>query len=160
MKVIRTAAFVLMVIWMGCIFAMSQKPSDGSTKDIEYMGELIGRLVVPDFEELDEERQHEFARNIDHGVRKTAHASEYALLAILAFFACYDGRAGRRRAFLTAFIISAVYAGSDELHQLFVPGRSGQITDVLIDSAGALMGLLFPAAFFSLKDMVKKGSDE
>ena len=35
-----------------------------------------------------------------------------------------------------------LYAASDEFHQLFVPGRSGQITDVLIDSGGLLAGIL------------------
>lgn len=36
----------------------------------------------------------------------------------------------------TAFIEGVMYAANDEIHQLFIPGRSGQITDVLIDSAG------------------------
>ena len=45
------------------------------------------------------------------------------------------------------FIISAlfclVYAISDEIHKLFVPGRSGEIRDVLIDFTGVLIGILF-----------------
>ena len=50
MKKIRIAAFVLMVIWMGYIFAMSQRTADESTKDSEKVGALIGKMVVPDFE--------------------------------------------------------------------------------------------------------------
>ena len=38
--------------------------------------------------------------------------------------------------------IATAYAVTDEFHQLFVPGRSGQMTDVMIDSGGALVGLL------------------
>jgi len=41
-----------------------------------------------------------------------------------------------------AFTYCFLYACSDEIHQLFVPGRSGKFTDVLIDSAGALLAVL------------------
>ena len=37
--------------------------------------------------------------------------------------------------------IAAAYAATDEFHQLFVPGRSGQLSDVILDSAGALAGV-------------------
>ena len=78
-------------------------------------------------------------------VRKLAHMSEYGVLAILiAFhFGTYLFAAGRpgRRLFL-AWFAAAVYAAADEIHQLFVPGRSGQFTDVCIDAAGALLGVL------------------
>lgn len=40
------------------------------------------------------------------------------------------------------FAVGSLYAASDEFHQLFVPGRSGRLTDVLIDSAGLLAGIL------------------
>lgn len=43
---------------------------------------------------------------------------------------------------ITAFFAAAVYAATDEIHQLFVAGRSGRFSDVLIDSSGALLGVL------------------
>lgn len=46
----------------------------------------------------------------------------------------------RKEMFLPWFI-AALYAASDEIHQLFVPGRSGQLSDVILDSAGALAGV-------------------
>ena len=45
------------------------------------------------------------------------------------------------RGIVIPWVITTAYAGTDELHQLFVPGRSGQVSDVLLDSAGALIGL-------------------
>jgi len=39
-------------------------------------------------------------------------------------------------------LLSFLYACSDEFHQTFVPGRAGQFKDVLIDTAGALIGLI------------------
>ena len=53
------------------------------------------------------------------------------------------GAAKIRRELLIPWGIAALYAVTDEFHQLFVPGRSGQFSDVVLDSAGALAGLLY-----------------
>ena len=45
----------------------------------------------------------------------------------------------------TAWGISTAYAATDEFHQIFVPGRAGMVTDVMIDSSGALAGILLAA---------------
>ena len=47
-----------------------------------------------------------------------------------------------KRSLLIVLIVCIIYASFDEVHQLFVDGRSGKITDVLIDSIGALIGLI------------------
>ena len=70
----------------------------------------------------------------DEILRKCAHATEYAILAILL-----------RRAFLAelpALALAVAYAATDEFHQTFVEGRHGSPIDVLIDSAGAALVLL------------------
>ena len=46
---------------------------------------------------------------------------------------------------LIAWGISTAYAATDEFHQIFVPGRAGMLTDVMIDSSGALAGILLAA---------------
>lgn len=75
-------------------------------------------------------------------IRKCAHAFVYFTLGICACLTAgtWDwsekGRAGR------AWLFCVCYAGTDELHQLFVPGRSCELRDVMIDSSGALAGVL------------------
>ena len=79
-------------------------------------------------------------------LRKCAHLTEYAILAVLIWMAVrprtdsarlvWDWRAAR-----LALIISAVYAATDELHQVFVPTRQGSVWDVLVDTFGAACGL-------------------
>lgn len=70
--------------------------------------------------------------------RKFGHVTEYAILAALLYRAL---RRHRERALALAFIVAAVYAALDEFHQSFVPSRTGSPMDVLIDCAGALVGL-------------------
>ena len=76
-------------------------------------------------------------------VRKLGHMVEYAILAVLWFRTLY---AGRRLPFtgsaLTALAISVAWAITDELHQSFVPSRTGSVLDVIVDSTGATLILL------------------
>ncbi len=67
-------------------------------------------------------------------LRKLAHAGEFAVLGALLLRA--TERAG------VAFGLGALYAVSDELHQMFVPGRMGSPLDVAIDMVGVAFGVL------------------
>lgn len=80
---------------------------------------------------------------IDFVLRKSAHVTEYMILAYLWTGALARGagfQAGR--AAFAALVMSVAYAATDEYHQTFVPGRSGNAPDVLIDAAGATLGAL------------------
>jgi len=83
---------------------------------------------------------------VNHFVRKGAHFSAYLILALLTSNALRKTGFPGWRNFVMAFAICAMYAVSDEIHQLFIPGRSGQPLDVLIDSSGAAAGLGIHAA--------------
>lgn len=146
-----------MLLWMCLIFFYSSRPASLSAKDSGRIGMWIGRTFVPDFDKWTQERQQEFAGQIDHPVRKAAHAGEYAVLGFLTAGVCARGKGesslkgksgGRRKAadfartLLLPWAIASAYAATDEFHQLFVPGRSGQVSDVLLDSAGVLAGVL------------------
>lgn len=81
-------------------------------------------------------------------MRKAAHVTEYAILAVLWIRALVIARGTPPgRAMLAAFIVSALYAITDEAHQHFVPERDGSPYDVLLDWVGAGAGLVFMAIF-------------
>ena len=64
----------------------------------------------------------------------------------------------RRRLLCTAFPLGVLYAASDEFHQLFVPGRAGRVSDVLIDSSGVLLGIAIVSLFMHIKQFLKTKS--
>jgi VanZ family protein len=75
-------------------------------------------------------------------VRKAAHFTEYAVLAVLASRAFAGSKREwlRRRWFAFAVGLVAVYSLSDEFHQTFVASRTGSIYDSMVDTAGGLAG--------------------
>lgn len=76
-------------------------------------------------------------------VRKTAHFTEYAILGALFYlnFRQLPKLNSRPKKILLPIVFSFLYACTDELHQIFVPGRSAQFRDVLIDTLGASFGI-------------------
>lgn len=71
-------------------------------------------------------------------IRKCTHVGEYFVFGVLLFHAIKTPRRGwqLRWAFL-AILIAALYASSDEIHQIFVPSRGASIWDALLDTSGA-----------------------
>lgn len=136
---------LLSIFWMAFIFFMSAQPASVSQELSHHTGFLIGRLFIPGFSGWAAERQLAWAVSIDFFVRKGAHLSEYAVLALLVRAAVRSFRPAIRHAAGITLGICFLYACSDEIHQLFVPGRAGMFRDVLIDTAGAAAGLLLAA---------------
>ncbi len=151
MKSLRFKNYIfwfLALLWMVVIFHYSSKTAVESTQDSMAVGMAIGRLFVADYDELPESEQYAIAKSIEHPIRKTAHAMEYAVLGLLLTLGLYINKnyALKRyyvcRNLLCPWLLATFYACTDELHQLFVSGRSGQVTDVCIDSGGAMFGVL------------------
>ena len=129
---------VFTVLWMLLIFLMSAQPAPESTATSLTVGRMVCTVFIPGYRNMSAVEQLRLAKKIDHPVRKTAHATEYAILAILVFLAISYCR---KRTYLHSLCIAIAYAVSDEIHQYFVPGRACMVTDIVIDSSGALAGL-------------------
>ena len=140
-KIIISILLILTVIgWMSLIFSMSAEPADVSTATSGNTIRRILDIFYPDFKNMSGQEQQGIIDSCQHFVRKLAHFSIYTVLGmLLSVNAVYHFKNNRLRTLLP---ISAgvLYAVSDEIHQTYVPGRSGQISDVLLDSAGVLLG--------------------
>ncbi len=79
-------------------------------------------------------------RATDAVVHRTAHLIEFAILGWLVLRAVGDNRAITRRDMVIALIMIALYGASDEFHQRFTPGRSSELSAVLFDMVGGLIG--------------------
>ncbi len=144
----RNIILCMTILWMLTIFIMSAQPADESTKTSLFVGKTIASWTVPGYSDWSPEEQILLAEKIDHPVRKTAHALEYIALGILmsCTLNCFHD-APYENNMIVAYALGTAYAATDEFHQLFVPGRSGQLSDVALDSTGVLMGCLLVLVF-------------
>lgn len=83
------------------------------------------------------------ASNLDHIVRKNAHAFMYMVLAILVSTALFSYNKNGKGMIVYILFICLFYAVTDEFHQAFIPGRTSLVSDILVDFMGALIGLAF-----------------
>lgn len=79
---------------------------------------------------------------VDRPLRTLAHFTAYALLAAALLFAISGSNSVSARAALVALIVAVLYGLSDEIHQAFVPDRTGQLKDLVVDGLGAGVGVL------------------
>ena len=149
----RLVAAVLLIAWMLVIFMFSHMPAEASDEK--------SRLVVNILEALGLNTQGSLADLANHIVRKSAHFLEYALLYLLAlnlmrYYFTFN------KALLLSLALVFLYACTDEFHQLFVPGRAGRFSDVLIDTSGGFTAMIFTIIFQSIKKALtnKKGPDK
>lgn len=105
------------------------------------------RIIGPLLRWINPEISDEAIRSVQLVIRKSAHLTEYAILALLVLRARRQPMRGERSPWrhtdaFFSFSVAALFAATDEWHQSFVPSREGKFVDVLIDSTGAALGLL------------------
>lgn len=131
-KIIK--AWLPVILWMSVIFYFSHQPADKSSELSDQVSNLILNLILM----LDiKYTQYMFY------IRKIAHFVTYFVLGFLMLRAFYLRKNFKNKHVLFAFMICLLYAISDEIHQLYIPGRSGEIRDVVIDTVGAVCGIYF-----------------
>ena len=141
-RVFRSWLYV--ACWMAFIFTMSTDIGSAAH---------TSQVIEPVLQWLRPNATAEEADLVHFLIRKMAHLTEYAILATLIFRALRktapqrfvrrpDRRLAPALALAFALGLSAAYAAADEFHQRFIPGRESCVRDVLIDSSGALGGLL------------------
>lgn len=150
----RIVSALLLIGWMGLIFYLSHQTAAESGN---LSGGLIESAVKLFFPDASESFIAQVISSAEFWVRKLAHFCIYVVLGTLSFLTMvsYGSVPFVLRCF-SSLLISALYALSDEYHQTFISGRSGELRDVLIDSAGALTGILFCSAVYGLIIHIRK----
>lgn len=139
----RFLYLIPVVIWMIFIFYMSGKTGQESSRQSGKISLFITNLLEKVRQDPAQEMQN-LQDILELVIRKAAHMTEYAILFLLSYLAMVKISMSQSRFYnrSIAVLISLLYACSDEMHQLLVPGRSGRMIDVGIDMAGVLIVLI------------------
>lgn len=132
-------AFIVMIGWMGLIFYFSSRTGSVSSAQSSQMQEMIFN-VVPNIKDA-------YLKIAGSGIgifhiRKLAHMFLYFMLAVFVYVFMYMKTKNFVIGIKISMLISVVYAALDEIHQLYVVGRSGQLTDVWVDSIGVFIAIV------------------
>lgn len=140
---VQGISLILALIWMAVIFGFSAQNGEQSAGTSGKVVDQVAPLIIPNYDDLSVPQQLAKKESLTYFVRKFSHFSEYAVLGFLVSLALPFDRMKRLHSVLIAFGFCVLYAISDEIHQIFSGGRTPAVKDVLIDSSGGLMGVLF-----------------
>ncbi len=145
-KVLATLFWVLTVLCMAVIFYFSSRPATQSAGQSSAVTLFLQRLF------------HTEAIT-EHMVRKTAHFSEFAGLGFLTNLSIYFTKS--KKNIPIGIAVGSAYAATDEIHQIFVDGRSCQFTDWAIDTIGITAGtLIFFVIYLIINKIIEHKNDK
>jgi len=133
---------LLLVIWILVMMSFSSRPATVSAQDSKTFEESFVALRN-ELKENDTLISHFKVINMNPKfvVRKAAHVILYTGLSILTVLG-WISIEKRYRTYIIAIMFCTLYACMDEFYQTFIPGRTGLVSDVFIDSIGVLLGIL------------------
>lgn len=137
MKTKRLIRTLLLVIWMIVIFLFSNQNANQS----ESVSDMVTNKMISGVEEvtkekIPEKKKKEIVREKRFFIRKTAHFLSYSILGLLIYLTLESYAISH--IFLYSVLFCFFYACSDEVHQLFLDGRTAKFMDVLIDTTGSI----------------------
>lgn len=152
--IIKIASFLPTLALLFLIFGFSAQDGESSGSLSFQVSLFLVRLFAPLLPTANsEDMLIAYAEVIHLYVRKAAHMTEYFLLTLslqLPLTAWFSRLLSWKPRIITGFCCTVVLAALDEFHQSFVPGRSGNFTDVCIDSIGAIAASLCLYLFYFL----------
>ena len=129
---------LFLIVWLVVIFMFSNDKADASSAKSDTIASKIGNIV-------EHITGHECSDDtldiIIFIVRKTAHFLEYLILGILVINVIKDYKELEIKYIITGVLLCMLYSISDEIHQLFISGRSCEVRDVLVDTLGSITGI-------------------
>lgn len=128
----KVLSITIVIVWCTLIFGYSNQNGDISKGTSDKVVNYIGNI----FKIKEESRE-----KLTFPVRKCAHFFVYFVLGflIINMFKTFDVKTSH--AIIISAIFCMIFAGSDELHQLFIRARTAKVSDVLLDSSASLLGI-------------------
>lgn len=148
---IKILKIILIIIWMIAIFIFSSQQGTESGDTSRKFTVAIIQIITGKSLVLDDP----FVEGIQLFIRKLAHFTIYAIGGFLIMNYAYTTEKTMKQKMLYSITFGAGYAVTDELHQFFVSGRSAQVLDVAIDTAGVIIGVLIYLALRKLAEFVR-----
>ena len=135
------------------IFILSHQPAEESTELSDgFISKTIGNIYKITHKNVSEEKLIEIQDKYTVITRKTAHFTIYLILGLLIGMLLKEYNITNKQLIIYGILICMTYAITDEIHQIFVPGRSGELRDIIIDTCGSTVGI----TLINIKKLINK----
>lgn len=150
-KKLRIITILTTLICMIAIFLFSAD-SGSESKELSTMCVNLFNKIVYIFTHKDLKMSitPEHYALIEYFFRKLAHMMIYFALSINVMLVLFTFKMKMVMRMLISLIFCFIYACTDEFHQIFVSGRSPQMFDVMIDTSGALFGIMIALIIYCI----------
>lgn len=128
---------ILVIIWMAVVFMFSNQQGEESAGTSNRVTQKI-LAVASSVTNVTQDTE----QRVDKIVRKLAHFTIYLVGGILIMNYINTYKLKEEQKITYSILIGMIYAGTDELHQYFIEGRSCMLTDVIIDTLGVATGVI------------------
>lgn len=139
------------------IFGFSSQNAEESSGISKKVSESIVEITNKD---KPIQEKNKIVKFLEPRIRKLAHFSIYTVVGFLLMSLCFTYKISINKKIIISLILGFIYACSDELHQTFVAGRSGEARDVLIDSSGVFVGILISISCYKLYKRLGQSADK
>ncbi len=143
--------WLFLLFYLSLIFYMSHQEGSASSKNSDGIFYFFYQI----FPILETKKEI-----VTFLIRKSAHILEYVILGLCIWKVVEEYVFDRKKLVIFSFLFCFFCASVDEIHQLFIVGRSGKITDVLIDSIGYSISLFFLYLRKKQREKIRVASDK
>ena len=145
--IIKIIGITLILMWMITVFIFSNEKATES----KVTSRKVTIAIVQAISGKDISDNEELLKNADKIVRKLAHYTLYTVGGVLIISFAYTMDKTKKEKILYSLAFGICFIITDEVHHLFVPGRTGRLLDVGIDTLGIITGILI---FLIIKKMI------
>ncbi len=148
-KMISLLPFSLCIVIMVIIYVFSSQNGSISSQLSIKVSRLFARIIYFDFGDFPPELQRTITEGLHGFVRKAAHFTVFSFLGFCIFMSLKLIISSYGISFILSAMVCFLYAGFDEFRQLHITGRAGQFSDVLLDTAGSVSGIIISVFFIA-----------
>ena len=151
---------ILCIFWMGFIAYNTSQTGESSNNTSVFITEGIinkTQSVINNSNNSSIIRNdNDFIKKLNKYIRKFAHGFEFLVLALLIFSALKSFNIKNRECIIYTLFIVLLYAVIDEYRQLYIPGRTSSVRDIVIDFIGGIGGVIILQFIIGFKNIIPK----
>ena len=144
--------WILVISWMGFIFYLS---NDNAVESTNKSRAIINSTKIIEKYDVNENEKEILISNADNQLRKVAHSVVFCVLGFLVCLLLKEYNLKFSKIVFYCILACFLYSLSDECHQLFIEGRSAELSDIILDNIGSIIGI-FLFYLFGYKKWNKK----